>query len=101
MPADGQVARLVTEGEDVGVAQVEPRDAGVAWVSGSGGVSKRVRLKRKTPAHLVLQGSSGSRVWKKLRIRVVAGSDRIDAKRERLHQHDGDHGPGHDRTGVG
>ena len=32
MPANGQVARLVTEGcEEVGTARVEPRDAGVAW----------------------------------------------------------------------
>ena len=92
-------------GGDEVVVQVEPRDVGVAWASGSGGVGKRVWLNRKTPAHLVLQGSVGvqsrPRVWKRLRIRVVAGGNRTDATRRRLHQHDGDHGPGHDWTGVG
>ena len=51
LSAGGQVARLVTEGgEEVGVAQIEPRDAGVAWVCGPGGVGKRVRLNRKNSA---------------------------------------------------
>ena len=104
LPAGGQVARLVTEGcEEVGMVQVAPRDAGVAWISGPGEVGKRVRLNRKTPAHLVRQGSvniqSRPRVWKRLGARVYSGCDRTDAKRRCLHQHDGVHGPGHDRAG--
>ena len=99
------VRLLGLDSKEVGVAQVGPREVGVAWVSGSGVVGKRVRLNRKTSAHLVMQGSAGvqsrSRVWKRLCIRVVDSSDRADAIRRRLHQHDWDHGPGHDRTGVG
>ena len=78
LPAYGQVAELVSEGEEVGVAQVEPGEVGVAWVSGAGRVGKRVRLNRHT---LVFQGSVGvqsrSRIWKRLCIRVVASNDRI------------------------
>ena len=78
LPAYGQVAQLVSEGEEVGVAQVEPGEVGVAWVSGAGRVGKRVRLNRHT---LVFQGSVGvqsrSRIWKRLCIRVVASNDRI------------------------
>ena len=69
--AYGQVARLITEGEEPGE------------------VEKRVRLNRKTPAHFVMQGSVGvqsrSRVWKRLCIRVVESCDRTDPKRRRLH----------------
>ena len=78
LPAYGQVAELVSEGEEVGVAQVEPGEVGVAWISGAGRVGKRVRLNRHT---LVFQGSVGvqsrSRIWKRLCIRVVASNDRI------------------------
>ena len=99
-----RLPRLVTDGEEVGVSQPERRDV-VAWVSGAEGSGKRVRLNRKTPAHLVLHGSLGvqsrSRIWKRLCIRIVASDDRTGAKRRRLHQHDWDHGPGHDRTGGG
>ena len=39
--ADGQVARMVTEGgEEVGVVEVEPREFGVAWVVGLGELVK-------------------------------------------------------------
>ena len=62
LPADGQVARLVTDSEEVGVAQVEPRDVGVAWVCGSGGVGKRVRLNKNsgTPCYARFCGCSVS-----------------------------------------
>ena len=45
--------------------------AGVCLAGGSGGGVKRVRVFRKTPAHLARQGISGvqvrPRVWKRLR----------------------------------
>ena len=51
--------------------QVFGGDAGVDWVSGSGRGVKRVRLNRKTPAHLVQYGILGfqsrPRVWKRRR----------------------------------
>ena len=67
LPAFCQVARLVTHGEVAGVARCA-REVGVAWVSGSGRGGNRVRLNRKTAAHLVLQGSVGvqsrSKIWR-------------------------------------
>ena len=61
-----------TAGEEVVFAQVS-LSAGIDAVAdiGSGGFWKRVRLSRKTPAHLVYQdglgGQSCSRVWKRVR----------------------------------
>ena len=60
---------------------------GDVGVVGLGRVGKRVRLNRKTPAHLVRQGSVGiqsrPRVWKRLRVQVASGCDRTDANRRR------------------
>ena len=69
MPDSGQVAGLITavigvvEEAVVGCAAHE-----VSWVSGSGPGRKRIRLNRKTPAHLVVSMvQSRPRVWKRLR----------------------------------
>ena len=65
-------------------------DAGVDWVSGPGGGVKRVRLNRKTPAHLVRQGILGIQsrppVWKRLGIREHPGFALPDVKARRVHQ---------------
>ena len=66
---------------------------GVDWVSGPGGGIFRVRLNRKTPAHLVRHGSgrggevqSRPHVWKRLRVWEGSASDPGDAKVLRVHQ---------------
>ena len=70
LPVDGHVAGLVAEeGGEVGVVRVERSapalmpgfegDGGVDWISGPGGGVKRVRLIRKTQAHLVRHGILG------------------------------------------
>ena len=78
---------------------------GSDWISGPGGGVKRVRLNRKTPAHLVRHGIWGIRsrpwVWKRLRVQDHSGRYHADAKARRVHQDDGDHVPVQDRTGVG
>ena len=97
LPVPGHVAGLVT------VADVAEVGEGVSWVSGSGPGRKRIRLNRKTSAHLA--GISGThsrpRVWKRLRhvghfVGALAGD-----KRRRLDQQDENCVPGHHRTGVG
>ena len=69
LPNSGHVAGLITavfgvvEEAFVGCAVHE-----VSWVSGSGPGRKRIRLNRKTPAHLVVSMvQSRPRVWKRLR----------------------------------
>ena len=54
LPALGSVVKLVGDYSDAGhrAAFVEV-DRDVCWVSGSGPGRKRIRLNRKTPAHLV------------------------------------------------
>ena len=58
--------------------------AGVCLASGSGGGVKRVRLYRKTPAHLARQGILGvqvrPRVWKRLRDPLGSDSGLLGAK---------------------
>ena len=55
LPASGQVARSVAvHCEDVGDRGDEVSRSGVLWVSGSGSGRKRIRLNRKTPAHVML-----------------------------------------------
>ena len=69
MPVSGHVVDLVTAAADVG-REVDVDDVGqeVHWVSGFGPGRKRIRLNRKTPAHLVgLLIHSRPRVWKRLR----------------------------------
>ena len=94
----GHVAGLVTaEVGVVGEVFVDGAAQEVSWVSGSGPGRKRIRLNRKTSAHLV--GSmvqSRARVWKRLRHVSIP-----DHKRRRGDQDDGEYDPAQDRTGVG
>ena len=74
----------------------------VLWVSSSGPGRKRIRLNRKTPAHLV--GSmvqSRPRVWKSLRHEGHSSVSIADHKRRRGDQDVGEYDPAQVRTGVG
>ena len=66
---------------------------------------QRVRLNRKTPAHIVrhvfLEIQSWSRVWKRLRVQDHSARCHADAKAIRVHQDDGAYVPVQDRTGAG
>ena len=67
LPETGHVAGLITA--DIGVEGrvVDCADEAVSWVRGSGSGRPRIRLNRKTPAHLVVSGDqSRPRVWKRL-----------------------------------
>ena len=116
LPAHCHVADLVTEeGEEVGIIRVDQgAPAGMLsfgggdggdWISGPGGGVKRVRLNRKTPAHLVRRGILGiqsrPRVWKRLRVQDHSGQFHADAKARRVHQGDEGYALVQDRTGVG
>ena len=99
LPVPGHVAGLVCAG--VGAAGNGGCE-GVYWVSGSGPGRTRIRLNRKTPAHLVgLSMYSRPRVWKKLHCSGYSGVSGVDCKRRRCNQHDEDVSPVHPRTGVG
>ena len=74
----------------------------VRWVSGSGPGRKRIRLHRKTPAHLV--GSlmhSRPRVWKRLRHVDFLGVTMPDHARRRFDHAYGGSVHEHDRIEVG
>ena len=74
----------------------------VLWVSGSGPGWKRIRLHRKTPAHLAgCMVHSRPRVWKRLRHVGHSSVSIPDHKRRRGDQDDGEYDPAQDRTGVG
>ena len=79
--------------------------AGVCLARGSGGGVKRVRLYRKTPAHLARQVTSGVQVrpgvWKRLRDPQGSDSSFPGAKFLRVHQEAGGHDPGFARAGIG
>ena len=79
--------------------------AGVYLGSGSGGGAKRVRLYRKTPAHLARHCVPGVRVrpriWKRLRVSLGSDSSFPGAKVLRVHQEAGGHDPGFARAGIG
>ena len=79
--------------------------AGVCLARGYGGGAKRVRLYRKTPAHLARQGILGVQVrpgvWKRLRDPRGSDSGLPGAKFLRVHQEAGDHDPGFARAGIG
>ena len=103
LPALGAVTSLVAAYSDVDYEVVADEvDRGVCWVSGSGPGRKRIRLIRKTPAHLVgYLTHSRPRVWKRL---CHIGFHRIfdsDHKRRRCEQSRDDVVPSQDRTGVG
>ena len=76
-----------------------------AWLVVSGDGVKRVRLNRKTPAHLARQGFSGvpvrPRVWKRLRCSLDSDASLPGAKFLRVHPEVGGHGSGFVRAGIG
>ena len=103
LPALGSVRSLVAAYSDAGhLAAVDGVGRDVFLVSGSGPGWKRIRLNRKTPAHLVAYMShSRPRVWKRLSHVVLHQFSDSDHKRRRCEQnHDGSI-PFHERTGVG
>ena len=106
----GNAAGFVTDADgEVGVVGVEPAASAVVsilnegvrvrWSGGPWGGVKRVRLTRKTPAHLVSGGIHGIqsrlRVWK--RLRVPGGFPYCDAGY--AHQCHEDYVPVHTRLG--
>ena len=109
LPVRGSVASFLASG---GLVRGGPcalssalGGAGVCLARGSGGGVKRVRLYRKTPAHLARQGISGvqlrPRVWKRLRDPQGSDSGLPGAKFLRVHQEAGGHDPGFARVGIG
>ena len=79
--------------------------ASVCLPGGSGRGVKRVRLYKKTPAHLARQGGSGvqvrPRVWKRLRCSLDSDASFPGAKFLRVHQEVSGHDPGFARAGIG
>ena len=103
LPVSGHVACQVTAGHVASGAngdQVSDRE--VHWFGGSGRGRKRIRLNRKTPAHLVgLQIQCRPRVWKRLcRVELLLVSF-PDCKRRRFDQGHEGLVPVQNRTGVG
>ena len=91
LPVPGSVVHLVAAYSDAGHrAAVDEVGRDVHWVSGSGSGRKRIRLNRKTPAHLAgYMIHSRPRVWKRLsRVDLSDVSD-SDHKRRRCEQSDG------------
>ena len=109
LPEGGNVASFLASGGLVrggpSALSIALGGAGVCLDSGSGGGVKRVRLYRKTPAHLARQGVSGvqsrPRVWKRLRDSLGSDSSFPGAKFLRVHQEAGGHDPGFARAGIG
>ena len=109
MPESGSVASFLASGELVwggpSALSAALGGAGVCLARGSGGGVKRVRLHRKTPAHLARQGISGvqvrPRVWKRLRDPMGSDSGLPGAKFLKVHQVAGGHVPGFARVGIG
>ena len=94
LPENGNVASFRASGDLVrggpSALSAALGCAGVCLARGSGGGVKRVRLYRKTPAHLARQGISGvqvrPRVWKRLRDPQGSASGLPGAKFLRVHQ---------------
>ena len=109
MPENGNVASFLSSGELVrggpSALSAALGSAGVCLARGSGGGVKRVRLYRKTPAHLARQGISGvqvrPRVWKRLRNPLGSDSGLPGSKFLRVHEEAGGHDPGFARAGIG
>ena len=108
-PENGSVAGFLASGDLVrggpSALSAALGGAGVCLASGSGGGVKRVRLYRKTPAHLARQGVSVIQVrpgvWKRLRDPLGSVSSFPGAKFLRVHQEAGGHDPGFARVGIG
>ena len=108
LPENGNVASFLASGELVrcgpSALSAALGGVGVCLARGSGGGVKRVRLYRKTPAHLARQGLQGvqvrPRVWKRLR-GPDPDSSLPGAKFLRVHQGAGGHDPGFARVGIG
>ena len=112
LPVPGSVGRLVAAYAGAGCrAAVGEVGQGVHWASGSDSGWKRIRLNRKTPAHLAgYMIHPRPRVWKRLShvgFSSVSIHDVLfeifdsDHKRRRCEQNDGGCIPFHERTGVG
>ena len=103
LPVRGSVSNLVAAYSDAGRrAAFDEVNRDVSWDSGSGSGRKRIRLNRKTPAHLVeYMFQSRPSLWKRLR---HVGSHRVsdsDHKRRRCEQNHDGFIPSHEKTGVG
>ena len=103
MPVSGHVVDLLIAAGDVGREDVaDGALKTVHWVSGSGPGRKRIRLNRKTPAHLAgLMVQSRPREWKRLRHVGHASVSFLDHKRRRSDQDDGGCNPAQVRTRMG
>ena len=103
LPVPGHVVDLVSA--HVGAVReaiVEGAGQEVHSVSGSGPCRKRIRLNRKTPAHLAgFLVQSRPRVWKRLRHVGLSGISIPDHKRRRGDEDVGGCSPAQVRTGVG
>ena len=108
LPVVGSVTGFLTSGElNQGGPSALSAPLGGACVRlacrSVGGV-KRVRLYRKTPAHLARQGSGVQvrpGVWKRLRDPLGSDSGLPGAKFLRVHQEDEGHDPGFAWAGIG
>ena len=109
LPVDGSVSTFLAPG---GLVQSGPcalsaalGGANVCLAGRSSGGIKRVRLYRKTPAHLARQGVSGfqsrPRVWKRLRGSLGSDTSFPGAKFLRVHQEAEGHDPSFARVGIG
>ena len=103
LPVLGSVGNLVAAYSDAGHrAAFDEVDRDVFWVSGSGPGTKRIRLNRKTPAHLAgYMSHSRPRVWMRLSHVVLHRISDSDHKRRRCEQHHDGFIPSHERTWVG
>ena len=103
MPVPGYVVNQVAAYDGAGLrAPVDEVGQGVHWVSGSGLGRKRIRLNRKTPAHLVgFMIHSRPRVWKRLRHVGFSGISMPDHTRRRCDQDNEGSNPAQVRTGFG
>ena len=96
----GLLVTAVHEASGANGDEVSRRE--VHWVSGSDPGRKRIRLNRKTPAHLAgFMIHSRPRVWKRLRHVGFSGISMRDHTRRRCDQAYEGSTPAQDRTGVG